>query len=456
MLGERTLASISAASNIGLVLVVLSFTLIYEREKNRALLGLSAANRELEKATEDALAATRAKSDFLAHMSHEIRTPMNGVLGMAALLSRSDQPPEPLRMSRTLHRSSEALLAILDDILDLSKVEAGATQIHLRPCEPRTLLADVQALLVDSAEAKGFGLETSVGAGVPEAVLGDPVRLRQILVNLVGNAVKFTEQGEVSVRASSPEGGRLRFEVVDSGVGIPEDRQVAVFEAFAQTDSSTGRKFGGTGLGLAISQRLIELMNGEIGLKSASGVGSTFWFELPAEPCEPELLVAKSASVQSGAFEGQRVLVADDNPVNLEVVSAMLGSFGVGHDTVADGPGVLDAFDEHRYSLVLLDCQMPGIDGYEAAAEIRRREQQDGSTRTPIVAVTAGALDGDRRRALDAGMDDHLAKPFALEQLLEKLETWMSLVSRVPAKRGPRGEPLADVRSPSGTLPRDR
>ena len=540
------------------------------------------ASAELRMAKEVAEAASRAKSQFLANMSHEIRTPMNGVLGMTELLAETDLTDKQRRLVGMITASGETLLSIINDILDFSKIEAGKIELERVDFAPVAVLEDMAELLAARAQAKGLELIVLADDDAPAWVTGDPHRVRQILMNLVGNAIKFTNAGDVIVRCTSgsasgrtPRPGEptlLRFEVRDTGIGIPPEHKARIFQAFSQADGSTTRRFGGTGLGLVIARELAQLMGGEIGVDSEPGRGSTFWFTIrvtgphlsavttPAlheltgrrilivednptnlvtlehqalawgmrvetapdgdtalvllrdavargEPFALALVDMKmprmnglelvqaihadraiaglptimmtslgredqiAAARQAGAvaylgkpvrrdefrnvvvealhpskgrasgapgaprvqirFAG-RVLVAEDNPVNQEVAVGMLESLGLTVDVADNGREAVDRFAEASYDLILVDCQMPELDGYAATAEIRRREQALG-LHVPIVALTANALEGDREICIAAGMDDYLAKPFSREQLTATLVRWLPRSSPAPA-----------------------
>jgi signal transduction histidine kinase/DNA-binding response OmpR family regulator len=396
---------------------------------------------ELALARDAAEEANRAKSAFLATVSHEIRTPMNGVLGMMEVLERQGVS-EDQRQSVTLMRdSANSLLRVIDDILDFSKIEAGRLDLEAIPFSPSDLIAGVIDTLSVRAEAKRLALIGHVGESMPERLLGDPTRIRQILFNLVGNALKFTERGfvRVSVDAKPSDAGiGLSLQVEDSGIGMSSDAVGRLFRPFVQADSSTTRRYGGSGLGLSIVKRLAELMDGDVKVESVPGRGSIFTVTLrlaaaPAEAPAPKL-VAPSVAVSG------RVLVVDDHPVNREVLSRQLALLGVGADSAEDGAQALVAWKNGDYAALLVDLNMPVMDGYELARRVRAAEAAGDRPRTPIVAVTANALMGESDRCIAAGMDAFLTKPTTLERLNGILARWMAVAD-------------AETRADSGAAP---
>ncbi|MGF6495038.1 two-component system sensor histidine kinase EvgS [Luteibacter sp. 621] len=412
------------------------------------------ASRGMAKARDEAEAATRAKSDFLATISHEIRTPMNGVIGLLDVLERTPLDGEQRRMVTTIEHSAEALMHILDDVLDFSKIEAGHLALDPRPSDPRALVEDAVAIMVGQAQAKGLSIQVNIDDALAPAVLVDDGRLRQVLLNLIGNAIKFTAAGHVSVdvHVDQEHGGRqrIRFVVSDTGIGIHAAKLRHIFAPFSQAESSTTRRFGGTGLGLSISRRLIERMGGHIVVQSEPGKGTvvTATVELPiADPLAvTHAVVVDESREVSPDVRVARILVAEDHPVNQQLVRAQLSMHGLGCEIVDDGVAALAALDAADYDLLLVDCHMPRMDGYEVAREVRRREQGTGR-HLPIVAMTADARADQRERCLAAGMDDLLRKPIRLEAFHQSVSRWLGAASSVPvtSEARPATSPVIDT-----------
>jgi PAS domain S-box-containing protein len=360
-------------------------------------------------------AAAEAKSSFLANMSHEIRTPMNGVMGVLHLLKGEKLTEEGRHMLEEALSCGQMLAELLNDVIDFSKIEAGRLELADEPLDPRILLEGVTRLLRPQAEAKGLLLRLDADTDLGW-VRSDPVRLRQALFNLVGNAVKFTERGSVTVRCQSPRPGFLRFEVIDTGVGIPAEAQSRIFQRFDQGDASTTRKFGGSGLGLAITKKLAEMMSGAVGFSSEEGLGSNFWLEIEAPVAEAAV---ETYETLEPVLDGLRVLVVEDNPTNRMIATKLLESLGAEVATAADGYLGVEAAETGDFHLILMDVQMPGIDGLEAARRIRALG--GAAAETPIVALTANVLAHQRRAYLDAGMDGVVGKPISPGVLLREI-----------------------------------
>jgi signal transduction histidine kinase/ActR/RegA family two-component response regulator len=394
---------------------------------------LELANQELRRANEQAMAASAAKTQFLANTSHELRTPLTAILGFAELLLEGGPTdPQWREHAETIRRSGQHLLTIVADVLDLAKSEAGVLEVHASRCSPRAIGRDVVSMLATSAAKKGLQLHFEVAADVPETFLSDPDRLRQILVNLVGNAVKFTERGHVKLDiVRAPHGEWVHFAVSDTGVGIAPEQQARLFQPFSQIDASLRRRHGGTGLGLAISRRFARLLGGELSLTSVVGQGTTFRLELPCPvetaPAEQATPVADVPAKGAASQLRGRVLLAEDGPDNQRLLTHLLRRFGLEVEVVENGrlavermATVMRGGSQAPIDLVLMDMQMPELDGYEATRQLRGL-----GCGLPIVAITAHATTADRDHCTAAGCDDYVSKPVDRRLLLDTLRKWL-------------------------------
>jgi signal transduction histidine kinase/CheY-like chemotaxis protein len=420
--------SLSAGSVIALWLLIASIVLvlrncIYQNELQQKNDNLRQNNLLLQH-------ALKTKADFLATMSHEIRTPLNGVIGMADLLMDTELNEDQKNYVHTLSRSAQVLLSLINDILDFSKIEAGKMNLESASFGFKPLLQDLRDMFTYPFEHKKITYNEQLADDLPAVVSGDINRLRQVLINLLGNALKFTAKGSVTLNISPVEEGtdywRVRFAVTDTGIGISKEAQAKLFEAFTQADSSTTRKFGGTGLGLSISKRLIELMQGELAVSAELGKGSTFFFVINLAKSK-EVLLEKTHihHISTNASNHEKtILLVEDNKVNQLVASKLLQKFGYAHRIAENGEEALKQMAERSFDAILMDCQMPVMDGFEATRTIRLMEENTGQ-HIPIIGLTANALDGDRERCMACGMDDYSTKPIKINELQEKLTYWV-------------------------------
>jgi len=366
-------------------------------------------------------------------MSHEIRTPMNGIIGMAEILKQAKLGKQESENLDILISSTRSLLSLVNDILDISKIEAGKVELEVENFDIRQILKDIENIMFIRADEKALNYKTFINSNVPEFLKGDPYRLKQVMLNLVNNAVKFTEKGHVhiyiDITHEKADAVTLEFKVVDSGIGIPDEGKKRLFQLFSQVDTSTTKIYGGTGLGLSIAKRLVTLMKGEIGMESVQNRGSTFWFTAMLKRSEKQTSTPdafdKQPDLDDKPLRKLNILLAEDNEINQKIIQYSLTNAGHQVDIARNGQEAIDKYHEGNYDLVLMDVQMPVLDGFEATTHIRKVESEilNNSNHIPIIALTANAMKGDREKCLDAGMDEYLSKPFTPNDLIRIIKT---------------------------------
>jgi signal transduction histidine kinase/ActR/RegA family two-component response regulator len=399
---------------------------------------IHAARQMAEEAREMAEKASQAKSEFIANMSHVIRTSLNGIVGMAQLLSGTRLSSEQQNCAETILQSTSGLLNIINQVCDISKVEAGQMDVHESPIDLREMCDNIFSLFTPQLEKKTVELKCACADNVPPYVTGDEGLIEQVLVNLVGNAIKFTHKGSVTLNIERPKQGagdaELYFQVIDTGIGISKKDQATIFEKFTQADGSTKRMYGGTGLGLAICKQLVELMGGKIGIISSKGRGSTFFFNLTLpQSAPPNQQKPPEETVATQIRAGVKVLLVEDNKVNQKVAMAILRKAGCEVEAVENGQNAIQQIRKAHYDVVLMDCQMPVMDGFEATAQIRAMRKPRGNI--PIIAITAHAMKDDRQKCLDAGMDDYISKPVSRQALVSLINKHAGRPEMPPASR---------------------